>query len=234
MYELEFDYASLIALVVSALFTAYYALTKNYIAANIFALAFSTSAVSLLSLGTFKNGMILLSGLFFYDIFWVFRTDVMVTVAKSFDAPIKVVFPKDIFAETFQFTMLGLGDIVIPGPSLSLAPLSIPPFPSSSTARTRRSALTLRRHLRRAVPSLRPAPLVEPSVLLQALFHRLYDRLRGRSRHHRHRDAQLQGRPGTFSFSISLSPLDVFAQCRDTDSDSPPFCTSPPRASSLF
>ena len=32
----------------------------------------------------------LLSCAFFYDIFWVFFTPVMVSVAKSFDAPIKV------------------------------------------------------------------------------------------------------------------------------------------------
>jgi len=50
-----------------------------------------------------------------YDIFWVFGTDVMVTVAKSFDAPVKLLFPKDIFAEQYQFSMLGLGDIVLPG-----------------------------------------------------------------------------------------------------------------------
>lgn len=48
------------------------------------------------------------------------------TVAKNFDAPIKVVFPKDILelvanglftksAGNVKFTMLGLGDIVIPG-----------------------------------------------------------------------------------------------------------------------
>lgn len=65
--------------------------------------------------------MILLSGLFFYDIFWVFGTEVMVSVAKNFDAPIKVVWPKDIIGvlagtvEKTEFTMLGLGDIVIPG-----------------------------------------------------------------------------------------------------------------------
>jgi len=117
--EFEFDYLTIAGLVVSALFTAYYAVTKNWIAANIFGLAFATSAVSLLSLDTFKNGMILLSGLFFYDIFWVFRTDVMVTVAKSFDAPIKVVFPKDLTADAFTYTMLGLGDIVIPGKYIS-------------------------------------------------------------------------------------------------------------------
>jgi len=43
----------------------------------------------------------------------------MVTVAKSFDAPIKVVWPKQWFGllpdEALQFTMLGLGDIVVPG-----------------------------------------------------------------------------------------------------------------------
>jgi minor histocompatibility antigen H13 len=35
-------------------------------------------------------GFILLGGLFFYDIFFVFGTDVMVTVAVSMDVPIKV------------------------------------------------------------------------------------------------------------------------------------------------
>lgn len=33
------------------------------------------------------------AGLFVYDIFWVFFTPVMVSVAKSFDAPIKVCTP---------------------------------------------------------------------------------------------------------------------------------------------
>lgn len=44
----------------------------------------------------------------------------MVTVAKSFDAPIKLVFPRNIFAEEFKFSMLGLGDIVIPGVFVAL------------------------------------------------------------------------------------------------------------------
>lgn len=44
----------------------------------------------MLSLDSFKTGGILLVGFFFYDIFWVFFTPVMVSVAKSFDAPIKV------------------------------------------------------------------------------------------------------------------------------------------------
>jgi hypothetical protein len=49
----------------------------------------------------------------------------MVTVAKSFDAPIKLLFPRQWATETtkMNFSMLGLGDIVIPGePMLTMIP----------------------------------------------------------------------------------------------------------------
>ncbi|KAL1552988.1 COMPASS (complex proteins associated with Set1p) component [Salvia divinorum] len=59
------------------------------------------------------------AGLFVYDIFWVFFTPVMVSVAKSFDAPIKLLFPTSDFAR--PFSILGLGDIVIPGIFVVLA-----------------------------------------------------------------------------------------------------------------
>lgn len=45
----------------------------------------------------------------------------MVSVATNFDAPIKLLWPRDIIeflftqTENARFTMLGLGDIVIPG-----------------------------------------------------------------------------------------------------------------------
>lgn len=84
---------------------------------NAFGIAFSLQAIELISLGSFFNGFILLSGLFVYDIFWVFGTDVMVTVAKSFDAPIKLLFPQP---NGQPPSLLGLGDIVIPGIFISL------------------------------------------------------------------------------------------------------------------
>jgi len=59
------------------------------------------------------------AGLFFYDIFWVFFTPVMVSVAKSFDAPIKLLFPTGDALR--PYSMLGLGDIVIPGIFVALA-----------------------------------------------------------------------------------------------------------------
>jgi hypothetical protein len=79
-------------------------------------------------------------GLFVYDIWWVFGTEVvrvlpfdndlietntacqMVKVATNLDVPIKILWPKSmVFSSTHGFTMLGLGDIVIPGVFISLA-----------------------------------------------------------------------------------------------------------------
>jgi minor histocompatibility antigen H13 len=46
----------------------------------------------------------------------------MVSVATSLDVPIKLMWPKSIsFASDRGFTMLGLGDIVIPGVFVALA-----------------------------------------------------------------------------------------------------------------
>jgi len=121
--ECKFDVLHIVALVLSALFGVWYLAKKHWLANNVFGLAFSVSGVEMISLGSVKNGCILLSLLFFYDIFWVFGTEVMVEVAKNLDAPIKVVFPMD-FLESGVFgknmAMLGLGDIVLPGVFIAL------------------------------------------------------------------------------------------------------------------
>ena len=51
-----------------------------------------------------------------------FGTDVMVTVAKNLDGPIKILFPRGYNEETgkLELSLLGLGDIVIPGFFLAL------------------------------------------------------------------------------------------------------------------
>ncbi|GAA6053012.1 hypothetical protein JCM3770_002382 [Rhodotorula araucariae] len=102
--------------------------TRNWILSNLVALSFSYNAISLLYLDSFATGSVLLAGLFLYDVWWVFGSkavfgkgaDVMVDVAKSFDAPIKIVFPRNLAAAS-DFTLLGLGDIVLPGIFLALA-----------------------------------------------------------------------------------------------------------------
>ncbi|PWZ02269.1 hypothetical protein BCV70DRAFT_60560 [Testicularia cyperi] len=116
----------------SILLVGVYMLTKNWIISNLLALSLSLNAIALMSLDSFRTGAIMLGGLFVYDIFWVFATPVMVSVAKNFDAPIKIVWPKNIVEALLalsrseplpqlQFTMLGLGDIVIPGIFVALA-----------------------------------------------------------------------------------------------------------------
>ncbi|CAO1630881.1 unnamed protein product [Jaminaea pallidilutea] len=122
--------------------------TRHWLASNFLALCLSLNAISLMGLDSFVTGSIMLGGLFLYDIFWVFGTEVMVSVARNFEAgPIKIVFPKNLpqvaeyyaaqassthrtlagtlalleSAPKWQMTMLGLGDIVIPGIFIALA-----------------------------------------------------------------------------------------------------------------
>ena len=99
---------------------ALYSHYKNWIFNNFMALIFCIHALQSMFIGNFKNGFMLLILLFFYDIFFVFGTDVMLTVAKGIDAPIKLLFPKDYSEEKPKFSLLGLGDIVIPGIFVSL------------------------------------------------------------------------------------------------------------------
>ncbi|KAE9462148.1 hypothetical protein C3L33_05932, partial [Rhododendron williamsianum] len=124
--EVEFTRSQIIAGIPGTFFCAWYASQKHWLANNVLGLAFCVQemkkgkhGIEMLSLGSFKTGAILLCGLFVYDIFWVFFTPVMVSVAKSFDAPIKLLFPTADSAR--PFSMLGLGDIVIPGIFVALA-----------------------------------------------------------------------------------------------------------------
>ncbi|TIA83123.1 hypothetical protein E3P77_01335 [Wallemia ichthyophaga] len=110
---------------------------------NFLGLSFAWTGIKLIELDSLKTGAILLSGLFFYDVFWVFFTPVMVSVAKGIEAPIKLVWPKDagiafvadlakkvghecaclnklVSDENPGLTLLGLGDIVLPGIFIAL------------------------------------------------------------------------------------------------------------------
>merc|ERR1712137_625265 len=100
----------------SFLFTLWYCYSKHWIANNAIGFAFCIQGIALISPGKYQIGCLLLGLLFFYDIFWVFGTDVMLTVATKFDGPIKLLFPKNVLSgEEWKFSLLGLGDIVLPG-----------------------------------------------------------------------------------------------------------------------
>lgn len=114
----KFTPSDILAFALASALGVWYIWTKHWVANNAFGLAFALNGIELLPVNTVRIGCILLCGLFFYDVFWVFGTDVMVSVAKKFDAPIKILFPQDFLVSGFwgkNFAMLGLGDIVIPG-----------------------------------------------------------------------------------------------------------------------
>merc|ERR1719408_1202419 len=112
--------SEIVALIPAIIFSYFYFKTKHFMMNNVLGISFCVQTIERVSLGSYKIGAILLTGLFFYDIFWVFGTEVMVTVAKSFDGPIKLLFPRSDPLKFFQegavkdMSLLGLGDIVIP------------------------------------------------------------------------------------------------------------------------
>ena len=100
---------------------------KPWFLTNLQGFAVSYGALQLMSPTTFATGTLILSGLFFYDIWAVFFTPLMVTVAKNLDVPIKLVFPRPDDPTTAPgekparaYSMLGLGDIVLPGLMIGL------------------------------------------------------------------------------------------------------------------
>lgn len=122
--DIELTAPELVSLIGSLIFTVFYFKTKKWYLNNVFGIVFCLQGIEKFSLGTYKIGAILLVGLFFYDIFWVFGTEVMVTVAKSLDGPIKILFPRSLTPDPetgrIMTSLLGLGDIVIPGFFLAL------------------------------------------------------------------------------------------------------------------
>jgi minor histocompatibility antigen H13 len=113
---LEFSNLEIYCFFLSVSVCGLYVWTHHWLTNNIIGILFCIFAIQNLFLGSFKVGVGLLWALFFYDIFWVFGTDVMVTVAKNIDGPIKLLFPKNVVVEgPKDLSLLGLGDIVIPG-----------------------------------------------------------------------------------------------------------------------
>ncbi|KAF2669140.1 hypothetical protein BT63DRAFT_424850 [Microthyrium microscopicum] len=95
---------------------------KPWYLTNLMGFSFSYTALQIISPTTFNTGSLVLVGLFFYDIYMVFFTPMMVTVAKNLDIPVKLLFPRPTEDPAKQqFSMLGLGDIVLPGIVMGLA-----------------------------------------------------------------------------------------------------------------
>lgn len=109
---------------------------------NFLGFSFCYGSLQFMSPTTSWTGTLILSALFFYDIYFVFFTPMMVTVATKLDVPIKLLFPRpdgcvlpvgaaegtalmeeylECLARKRTMAMLGLGDIVVPGMMIAFA-----------------------------------------------------------------------------------------------------------------
>ena len=102
----------------------YNLIAKPWWLTNILGYSFAYTALQFMSPTTFWTGTLILSALFFYDIYFVFFTPMMVTVATKIDIPAKMLFPRPADPgddPARSLAMLGLGDIVLPGIVIGLA-----------------------------------------------------------------------------------------------------------------
>jgi presenilin-like A22 family membrane protease len=103
--------------------------TKSWLLNNVLAVSLIIFFLTTIRISSLMVNTVLLVLAFFYDIFWVFcssavfGSNVMVTVATQLDVPIKILVPLILSQDSseLQFTLIGLGDIVLPGLLLSFA-----------------------------------------------------------------------------------------------------------------
>ncbi|KAH0543192.1 hypothetical protein FGG08_002453 [Glutinoglossum americanum] len=121
--KLKFGMNDVAGLVIGFLTVGAYSLiSKSWWLTNLMGFGFSYGALQLISPTTFWTGSLVLMALFLYDVYFVFFTPLMVTVAKSLDIPIKLLFPRPADGDLEpSLAMLGLGDIVLPGMMIGLA-----------------------------------------------------------------------------------------------------------------
>jgi minor histocompatibility antigen H13 len=129
-------------IVVTILVVYHTFISKPWWLTNFMGFSFCYGSLQFISPTTSWTGTLILSALFFYDIYFVFFTPMMVTVATKLDVPIKLLFPRpdgclmpvgaaegsalmeeylECLAKKRTMAMLGLGDIVIPGMMIAFA-----------------------------------------------------------------------------------------------------------------
>merc|ERR1712217_749197 len=121
-FDQNMNLVELLGMCIGAAMAYGFMMSKNWIINNVFGVSFCLAGIKMITLNSYKTGAIMLVGLFFYDVFWVFGyksifgSNVMVSVAKGVEAPIKLMFPRSLGGcGKLLHSMLGLGDIVVPG-----------------------------------------------------------------------------------------------------------------------
>ncbi|KAK7902904.1 hypothetical protein LTR67_002550 [Exophiala xenobiotica] len=137
------DILDVVSLLLSCALVSYHGfVSKPWFLTNFLGFSFCYGSLQYMTPTTAWTGTLVLSALFFYDIYFVFFTPMMVTVATKLDVPIKLLFPRpdgcvfpvgapegssameeylQCLAKKRTMAMLGLGDIVVPGMMLAFA-----------------------------------------------------------------------------------------------------------------
>lgn len=117
--NLKVGFFGLASLAIAVAIELYFNLIdKPWWLTNLLGFSFAYAALQIMSPTTAWTGTLILGGLFFYDIYFVFFTPMMVTVATKIDIPAKLLFPRP---EAEGMSMLGLGDVVLPGMIIGFA-----------------------------------------------------------------------------------------------------------------
>ncbi|PHH72375.1 hypothetical protein CDD80_4575 [Ophiocordyceps camponoti-rufipedis] len=98
------------SLLLSTMTAVVYFCTTSPLLSNLLGYSLCYGSFLIISPTDLLTGSLVLVGLFLYDIIMVFYTPYMLTVATQLDVPIKLTFQT-----AARKTMLGLGDIVLPG-----------------------------------------------------------------------------------------------------------------------
>ncbi|KAK6462714.1 signal peptide peptidase-domain-containing protein [Scheffersomyces coipomensis] len=122
VFDLRGIYITPVTALLYALFLKF---NHNWIVNDVIAISYSIYSINslfgspliLVELKKFKYLFLLLGLLFIYDIYFVFFSTIMETVATSIKIPIKILIPSHI---PDKFSILGLGDIILPGLLITL------------------------------------------------------------------------------------------------------------------
>ena len=125
MYNLYFNWLSLLSYTLALLtcFTFYYN-PNNWVVSNVVGMSTAVIYITHLRVPNLRAGVYLLLGLLIYDVFFVFATPIMETLATNIDIPAVIKLPngtKNVGdASIVMYSLIGLGDIVLPGSFIAM------------------------------------------------------------------------------------------------------------------
>lgn len=114
--KVSFKLSSAVGCILGFILQGMYLYTHNNALGNVIGLSVCYMSFLHMSVTSYFIGSLVLSGLFVYDIIMVFYTPFMIGVATKLDVPIKLTY-----ATATRSSILGLGDIVVPGIFICLA-----------------------------------------------------------------------------------------------------------------